>query len=95
MFDTPNRHRKPPGRKGRQPHGVAIAKPKPMKAKAKAALLDVMFRDWQHDEPKALAVRVDKLRDLALRRVFSEAEMDALQAMTRQMQINMRREARP
>ena len=89
----PNKHRKPPGRKSRQPRGVVIAsKPKPMKAKAKAkaVLLDVMFRDWENDTPVALVVRVNAVRALAFCRVFSEAEMAALQAMTRKMQADMR-----
>jgi hypothetical protein len=83
------KHRRRSQRQTRQPIGVAIVKPKPAKAQAKA-VLHSLFHGWQHDNPQALAERVDAIRRSAFERVLSTREWAELDAMRDALKVQQR-----
>jgi hypothetical protein len=99
MADVCNQHPKPPGRKARQPIGVAIAKPKPMKPKALLRALyrsasHPVFRGWRKDNSKALNERINYIMgQLAYELVFINAEWAELSKMRAAAKANAKFEA--
>jgi hypothetical protein len=59
------------------------------KSRTAKILLGELFR-WQSDDPQQLAQRVNALRELALRRIFTNSEWKAYEQACAQMRTNIK-----